>query len=298
MNARILIIGANGQLGTDLRQVLAGECSGVDWPEFDVQREEQVREFLRAQRPEVVVNCAALTNVDQCEDEPGPAFAVNAMGALNVARAAQEIGAAVVYISTDYVFGGEASREMAYTEDDLPAPLNIYGASKLAGEFLTQAYSTRALIVRTCGLYGHAGARGKGGNFVETMLRLATTGRPIRVVDDQRLSPTSTTECAAKLKALIECGASGLYHVAAPDSCTWFEFARTIFEFSGLNVDVTPICTAEYPVRARRPALSALTSRRLAQADVPPCRPWREMLQEYLACRPARHNCPLQTSPA
>jgi dTDP-4-dehydrorhamnose reductase len=285
MSAQILIIGANGQLGTDLRRVFADKCTGVDWPEFDVQRQNQVRDFLREQRPEVVINCAALTNVDQCEDESGPAFAVNAIGAMNVARAAEEIGGTVVYISTDYVFGGDTSRKAPYTEDDPPAPLNVYGTSKLAGEFLTRAYNTRTRIVRTCGLYGHAGARGKGGNFVETMLRLAKGAQPVRVVDDQRLSPASTAECATKVKALVECGARGLYHVASSDSCTWFEFAQAIFEYQGLTVSLSPISSAEYPVRARRPAFSALTSQRLAQANVPPCRPWREMLREYLQAR-------------
>jgi dTDP-4-dehydrorhamnose reductase len=289
---RILLLGANGQLGTDLRRVLAGEVVGLDWPEFDLRRTAQVQAALHEHRPDYVINCAAQTNVDLCEDEPDEAFAINAVGALHVARCAEEIGAAVAYISTDYVFGAAAARAEPYREDDTPGPLNVYGAAKLAGEHLTLAYNTRALVVRTCGLYGHAGARGKGGNFVETMLRLAVAGRPIRVVNDQRLSPTSTAECAATLSALVQRSVRGLFHVAARDSCTWFEFAQAIFELEGLSVDLRPIASAEYPVRARRPALSALASQRLAPAGVSACRPWREMLQEYLATRPARQTCP------
>ncbi len=245
-----------------------------------------MRELLEEQRPEVVINCAALTNVDQCEDEPGPAFAVNAIGALNVARAAQEIGAAVVYISTDYVFGGDTTRELPYAEDDRPAPLNVYGASKLAGEFLTQTYNTRTLIVRTCGLYGHAGARGKGGNFVETMLHLAGEGRPVRVVNDQRLSPTSTVQCAATLVELLNARALGIVHIAAAGSCTWFEFAREIFAWEQLDVDLRPITTPAYAAPAPRPALSALRTMRLPALGVAPLRTWQDLLHDYLKSRP------------
>ncbi len=285
---RVLVIGGNGQLGTDLRAVWGPNCVGVDWPEFDVTRAAQVDAVLAEHRPGVVINCAARTNVDECEDEPETAFAVNALGALHVARAAGAAGALLVYVSTDYVFGADAQRRAPYTEDDRPGPLNVYGASKLAGEHLSEAYGGRTLVVRTCGLYGHAGARGKGGNFVETMLRLGREGRPVRVVNDQRLSPTSTVECAAKIAELVRCGATGLYHVAAADSCTWCEFAGAIFELAGLPVRPAAISSAEYPVRARRPAMSALSSRRLAGAGVSPCRPWRAMLADYLVTRPAR----------
>jgi len=279
---RSLLIGAIGQLGTDLRRVLGDDCVGVDWPELDVRNVGQAQALLREQRPAVVINCAAQTNVDLCEDEVESAFAVNALGALHVTRAAAEVGAALVYISTDYVFGAAGVRTTPYDENDPPGPINVYGASKLAGEHLTLAYHPRALVVRTCGLYGHAGARGKGGNFVNTMLRLAREGKPIRVVNDQRLSPTSTVECAAKLVELIQHDAVGIYHVAAPDTCTWYEFAAAIFEEQGLPVDLRAIASDQYPMRARRPAMSALRSTRLGSVGVTSCRPWRAMLREYL----------------
>jgi len=279
---RILLIGGSGQLGTDLRRMVPGECVPLDWPELDVQNQAQVRATLEAYAPDVVVNCAAQTNVDGCEDEPEAAFSVNAVGALHVVKCAQEVGAAVVYISTDYVFGAAGARATAYIESDTPGPINVYGASKLAGEHLTLTYNRRALVVRTCGLYGHAGARGKGGNFVNTMLRLAREGKPIRVVSDQRLSPTSTVECAGRIVALIEREAVGIYHVAASDSCTWYEFAQAIFEEDGLEVDLRAVSSDQYLMRARRPAMSALRSTRLNEIGVAPCRPWRALLREYL----------------
>lgn len=282
---RTALIGATGQLGTDLRRVLTDDVVALDWPEFDVRREEQVQAVFQRYRPEVVINCAAQTDVDLCEDEPAAAFAVNALGAMHVARGAEPIEAAVVYISTDFVFGRAGARDEPYTEVDLPAPISVYGATKLGGEHATLAYNSGALVVRTCGLYGTAGARGKGGNFVETMLRLAGRGEPIRVVNDQRLSPTSTTECAARLCALIEKQARGVVHVAAPDSCTWFEFAQAIFAHERLDVDLRPVASAEFPRRARRPAMSALRSIRLDDFGVPPCRPWQEMLHAYLRSR-------------
>lgn len=285
---RTVLIGANGQLGTDLRRRLPDDVVALDWPEFDVQRAEQVRAVLDEQRPELVINCAAQTNVDLCEEEPAATLAVNALGAMHVARCAEKVGAAVAFVSTDYVFGSAGNRPVAYVEGDPPGPINVYGVSKLAGEYLTLAYNSPSLVVRTSGLYGHAGARGKGGNFVETMLRLAREGKPIRVVDDQRFSPTSTIECAAKLYALSDRAACGVYHVAAPDNCTWFEFARAIFEHQRLDVDLKPIPSTESPARARRPAMSALGSTRLEEAEVSPCRPWREMLHEYLEARAAR----------
>ncbi len=283
---RVILIGAAGQLGTDLLQVLPADTLALDLPDFDVQCEDQVRAVLGNHPCELVINCAAQTNVDLCETKPAEALAINALGALHVARCADERGAAVIYVSTDYVFGAaDSARREGYAEDDRPGPLNVYGASKLAGEQFTLAYNRNALVVRTCGLYGHAGARGKGGNFVETMLRLAAQPAPVRVVCDQRLSPTATAEAATKICQLAEQRARGRYHVAAQDSCTWFEFAQAIFAYAGLEVDLRPITSAEYPRPARRPAFSALSSRRLAELGIRPCCSWRKMLHGYLSMR-------------
>ncbi len=284
---KTLLIGGAGQLGHDLRPVLPGEVVSLDLPELDITDAAQVHAALETHRPDVVINCAAQTNVDRCESATAEAFAINALGARHVAQATAQLGGYLVFISTDYVFGAEGRRLLPYGESEMPGPLSVYGASKLAGEHLTLAAGARALVVRTCGLYGHAGARGKGGNFVETMLRVAGQGKPLRVVDDQTLSPTSTVECAAKLVALLKRRATGVVHVAAEDCCSWYTFARAIFDHGGLDVDLTPIPTSEYPTPAQRPAMSALRSERLAELGIPPCRGWRAMLHEYLENRAA-----------
>jgi dTDP-4-dehydrorhamnose reductase len=285
---KFAVIGAKGQLGSDLCARLAGDVTGLDLPQFDVQQPDRVEGVLREILPDVVINCAALTNVDACEDHVDEALAVNALGAAYVAQAAERVGAAVLYISTDYVFGQDTLRRQPYTEDDPTGPVNVYGASKLAGEHLTAIASTRWTIVRTCGLYGLAGAAGKGGNFVETMLRLAGEDKPIRVVSDQRVSPTSTWELAGKIAELIHVGPCGLLHVAAPDSCSWHEFAQAILDRSRPGLTVEPISSDAYKTRAKRPALSALAGTRLADVGVKPCRPWSEMLYEYLDARRRR----------
>lgn len=283
---RIALVGANGQLGRDLGLELP-DATRLERPRFDVTHASAVEETLVELRPQVVLNCAALTHVDQCEREPEAAFRVNAIGAGNVARACELIGAALVYISTDYVFGAQRSRALPYSELEVVGPVNAYGSSKLAGEHMSQAHCSRCFVVRSSGLYGTAGARGKGGNFVETMLRLAAEGKSIRVVDDQRLSPTSTRQLARRIVALVKSGAYGLYHVGAADHCTWFEFAQEIFATQRLAVEVAPIPTSEYPLPARRPAMSALASVRLAAAGVAGCPSWRDMLHEYLGERKA-----------
>jgi dTDP-4-dehydrorhamnose reductase len=282
----ILVIGAVGQLGTDLMARLGERAVGVDYPDLDVRNVEQVAAVVAQHAPRWVINCAAVTNVDGCETAVEEAFAVNAVGARNVARAAAEHGAGVIYISTDYVFGLAGPRAEPYVESDCPGPQGVYAASKLAGEHLTLAAHPEAVVARTCGLYGHAGARGKGGNFVETMLRLGGEGRDLRVVSDQRLSPTSTVACAEQLERLIAVDARGIVHVTAADHCTWHDFAVAIFELAGMDVAVTPIPTSEYPTAAPRPLMSALRSERLAGLGLDPMPSWRAMLKTYLATRP------------
>jgi len=285
VSVRITLIGGSGQLGSDLRKRLRGEVVSLGSSDLDVRRDDDVAAALDRTRPDVVINCAAKTHVDRCEDEADHAFEVNALGAFHVACHSERLGASVVYVSTDYVYGAAGRRETPYCEDDVPGPINVYGASKLSGEYLTRAYCSRHFVVRSCGLYGVAGASGKGGNFVETILRLAGEGSPLRVVADQRLSPTSTWELAAKIAELIQTDRYGLYHVTARDHCTWYEFALEMVRKEGHDVSVEAIGTADYPTRARRPAMSALTSSELAAAGIESCRGWREMLHEYLLMR-------------
>ncbi len=290
MNAvRTLILGASGQLGVDVMHALpAADVVGVDLPEVDVADAASVTSCISRHSPRVVINCAAWTNVEEAEDRVDDTFRINALGALHVAKAAAASGARLIYISTDYVFGDEPGRLLPYAESDRPAPLNVYGASKLAGEHLTLAYCPRSLVIRTASLYGHAGARGKGGNFVETMLRLAASGKPIRVVADQRMTPTSTRALAAAINQVLSHAVTGILHLTSRDDCSWFEFAAAIFEHENLRVELTPIRAAEYPTKARRSSFSALASERREVLGLGPAPSWREMLAEYLELRAAR----------
>jgi dTDP-4-dehydrorhamnose reductase len=225
----------------------------------------------------VVVNCAAYNFVDRAEEEPEAAFAVNAWGVRNLARICAELDCLLVHFSSDYVYGLDASRRTPYAEFEAPAPVSVYGLSKLAGEYLVRSLCPRHLVIRTCGLYGVRGSGGKGGNFVETMLRLAGQGRPARVVNDQTCTPSFTVDVAAATASLLGAARPGLYHVTNAGSCTWFEFAQAIFELAGRKVDLTPITSREFGARARRPGYSVL-----APTSLVSLRPWKEALEAYL----------------
>ena len=211
---KILLIGASGQLGTDLVGALSRHQL-VTPPRhtLDVLQPDRIRQVLQSERPRVVINTAAFHQVDACESEVLTAFQANGEAVRNLGLAARDIDAALVHYSTDYVFDGSAARP--YLENDRARPLNVYGASKLAGEHLLESVWQKHFLIRTSGLYGRAGSRGKGGNFVETMIRKAENGESIRVVHDQRLTPTSTRELARKTVALIETSYYGLYHVTS-----------------------------------------------------------------------------------
>jgi dTDP-4-dehydrorhamnose reductase len=282
---RVAIVGGRGQLGMELGRLLGSAGVALDLPEIDLTDAASVTEALDRLACGTVINCAAMTHVDRCQEEPDAAFAINAIGALHVAKASRAIGAALVYVSTDYVFGGDRQRRRPYDEKDRPIPINVYGCSKLAGEFFSLHENPTCVVVRTAGLYGRDGARGKGGNFVETMLRFAEQDHPVRVVDDQCLSPTGTWELAPRILALAGVAPPGIYHVTASDHCTWYAFATAIFELVGSKARPEPITSAAYGAPADRPHFSALISKRLDDVDIPMCPTWYTMLKEYLACR-------------
>jgi dTDP-4-dehydrorhamnose reductase len=277
---RIIVVGANGQLGTDLVEVLRqyGEFHVVPLSrqDCDCTVENKIGELIVHLHPDVVVNCAAYVRVDECEEHGSDAFNVNAIGALNVARACAAANAICVYISTDYVFDG--TKAAPYAESDLTNPINVYGASKLAGEYLTRQAVPHWLIVRTASLFGKTGARGKGGNFVETIIKKAKAGEPIGVVDDIRMSPTYSRDLADHLTVLMRSRATGLFHMANGGSCTWYEFARTISEFAALGNPVRSVSSKEFPAAAVRPKNSALVTE---QHDFQ-LRDWKDALQAYL----------------
>ncbi|MER3456536.1 MAG: dTDP-4-dehydrorhamnose reductase [candidate division GAL15 bacterium] len=278
---RVAVVGASGQLGRELVRVLehSGECKGFGHEDVECTDPRSVTAALAPYRPDVVVNCAAFVRVDACEEDPRRAFEVNALGALNVARACREVGARCVYISTDYVFDG--TKAGPYAEQDRPNPVNVYGASKLAGEHLVLQTCPDALLVRVASLYGGTGARGKGTNFVLTILERARRGEALRVVHDVRMSPTYAPDAAQAIVALLRRRAAGIFHVVNDGSCTWYEFAVRALELAGWGVAVEAVPQAAYPTRARRPPNSALSTHKLAALGIH-IRPWQEALGEYV----------------
>jgi dTDP-4-dehydrorhamnose reductase len=277
---RTLLIGSRGQLGSDLCRIWSDELIALPHESLDVCDREQVQRIIGSEAPGLVINTAAYHRVDECESNAARAFEVNAVGAKNVADAAREAGAAVMFISTDYVFDGE--KGSPYVEDDAPCPLSVYGTSKLAGEHLVRQSNPRHYIVRSSGLFGVAGASGKGGNFVETMIRKAGQGEALRVVADQTLSPTFTWDLAHALRELAASDRFGTYHVTNSEHTSWHDFAARIFQLMGLTPSLTPITSEELGAPARRPRFSALDHRALEAAGIEPLRPWHEALAAYL----------------
>ncbi|MBN2205936.1 MAG: dTDP-4-dehydrorhamnose reductase [Candidatus Aminicenantes bacterium] len=279
---KIAIIGADGQLGSDLVRRLTGDALlPLYYPAFDVTRPDEARSTLAAWGPECVINTAAFHRVDECEIHPDKTFAVNATAVRDLAAICREIGCPLVHFSTDYVFDG--AKGSPYVEEDAPNPLSVYAVSKLAGEILLRNGWERHFLVRTCGLYGESGCLEKGMNFADRVLDLARHRAPLRVVDDQRVTPTSTRELAAGVDALIRTSAYGLYHLTNEGDCTWYEFARAVLDLSGLEADLRPVSTRRFAARARRPAYSVLENKRAKALGLAPFSPWTEALRAYLA---------------
>ena len=283
---KILLIGALGQLGTDLQKILtAHQVTPADKEEIDICSAAQVDAMVDALRPGLVLNCAAFNRVDEAEDAPEAAFAVNAFAVRNLALAARRCDAALVHFSSDYVFDGPQRRP--YIETDLPCPRSMYGISKLAGEAMVQALCPRHFLIRTCGLYGYTGSRDKGTNFVESMLRLAAGPSPIRVVSDQVCTPTSTMDLACAVARLIETEKYGLYHLTSAGACSWYEFACAIFQQAGLHPEMRPVTSDQFHAKAKRPDYSVLDNLRFRHEGFEDLRPWPDSLGSYLRGRAA-----------
>ncbi len=281
---RGVALGAGGQLGSDLVRAMNNwDLVTLKHPDLDICDFDRLRRVLTAAQPDVVINTAAFQRVDDCEVDRDKAFLVNAIGARNVAVITQNLGAKLVFISTDYIFGGESdSHTIPYTEFDTPVPPNLYGRSKLAGEKLVQHLCTRHFIVRTSGLFGVAGSSSKGGNFVETMLRLAREQDELQVVNDQIFSPTYTKDLAKKIAQLINTEYYGIFHITNRGACSWYEFTNEILRLASLAVRLTPITSNEYPQKAKRPRFSVLDNYHLRLLGMDDMRPWQEALKDYL----------------
>ncbi|MBM3471592.1 MAG: dTDP-4-dehydrorhamnose reductase [Armatimonadetes bacterium] len=281
---KIVITGATGQLGHELVQALSGnDLAAFGRLELDVCDFVYTRRTIAKIRPEVVINAAALTRVDDCETEPERAFWVNTYAVRNLAQVCADLDCTLVHVSTDYVFDGR--KASPYSEDDAPNPLSVYGISKLAGEFFVRSLVRRYYVIRTSGLYGVAGAGTRRGNFVEKIVRAAERGQPIRVVDDQVLAPTAAVDVARKIGELLSCDDYGVYHITDAGQCSWFEFAKTALALCGITASIEPISSAEFSARARRPSYSVLARSRLAQIGADDLPPWQEALSGYLRQR-------------
>jgi len=285
---RIIIIGAGGQLGSDLAEVLRQsheEVVSLTRQDLDITDSRAVRAKLTHHTPDVILNCAVYHPVDECENHPENSFAVNAIAVRDLGLVANEIRAAMVHFSSDYVFDGQLGRP--YTEADPTSPASVFGVSKVAGEQLLRRVLPRHYIIRTSGLYGLVGSRVKRGNFVETMLRLGAENGRVRVVNDLRMAQTSTRNVAQQALALIRTEHYGTYHASDHGDYSWYEFALKIFEFSAMKVEVTPVSWRDMPAAAPRPVYSVLANCRLMNLGLDQMQTIDAALQSYLRTREA-----------
>lgn len=274
---KLLITGCSGQLGRALNRVYEGEqvqIINTDVPELDITNLDAVMRFVREQKPDVIMNCAAMTAVDLCESQYEKAFQINAVGPRNLSIAARETGAKLFQVSTDYVFSGNADHP--YVETDRPDPQSVYGSTKLAGEQFVRDFADRYFIIRTAWLYG------EGKNFAATMLRLAESNDTVRVVRDQYGTPTSALELAKMMHVLEPTENYGIFHGTCEGQCSWADFAAEIFRQAGKNTNVEYITTAEYPTPTKRPAYSVLENQMLHLTTDFKMQQWQDALSVYL----------------
>lgn len=285
---KLLVLGPNGQLGGDLMDLAAARgvaATGAGRDAVDVTDREALAAFLKGAAFDVLVNCTSYHKTDEVEGEAGRAMAVNAKAPALMAEICAARGARLVHVSTDYVFGGDTARTTPLAEDAGCTPVNVYGLSKQFGETLVRLTGADALILRVASLFGVRGASGKGGNFVETMLRFGREKGALKVVDDQIMSPTSTAFIARAILGLLDAGAEdGTYHVVNTGSVSWCGFAREIVARAGVKATVTGCATSEWPTPARRPAYSALDNAKLA-AVIGPVPGWQDELDAYLRAK-------------
>jgi dTDP-4-dehydrorhamnose reductase len=284
-SGKVLITGCRGQLGVDLMAGMSKNyaVTGIDLPEVDIRDLRQVLKVVRLSRPDVIIHAAAYTDVDGCEADPDEAFEVNREGTWNVAQACSEMGARMIYYSTDYVYDG--AKATAYVETDIPNPKTVYGQSKLEGEEAVQDMVHDFAIMRIAWVYGRHGK-----NFVKTMIRLgqqqlsaeANKRTTLRVVDDQIGNPTWTVDVVRQTETILDSDLTGIFHATSEGETSWYGFARDIFEQLKMPVDLQPCTTAEYPRPAHRPARSALENQRLKDAGCNLMRDQRAALAEFL----------------
>lgn len=281
---KIAITGANGQLGSDVMEVLHQQnyqTVALNHQEIEITDLDAVKHTLGQVKPDILINCAAYSNVENCEHKFSKAFYGNAIGPKNLAEAAKDQGIYLVHISTDYVFDG--SKQEPYIETDLPKPLNVYGNSKLSGEYFVQSIAEYGLVMRTSGIYGKNPCRTKGGNnFVNTMLKFGREKEEVRVVDYEILTPTATKEIAYQIVQLVENPVYGLCHATAEGQCTWYEFTKAIYHILNWDVNLNIAAPGEFPTRVNRPTYSVLENKVLKDQGINTFRHWKDGLKDYL----------------
>ncbi len=282
---KVAVIGATGQLGMVVAAEFARNGDQVcrfSHAQIEIFSLSYTRKVLLEAKPSLIVNTAAMHRVESCEQEPSAAYAINAIGARNLALVAQDLGAALLHISTDYVFDG--LKRAPYLESDAAVPLNVYGNTKLAGELFVQSSTNKYFILRTSALYGKNPCRAKGGlNFVDLMLKLAAERDELRVVNDEVVSPTSTAELAKQMVVLSRTESYGVYHATAEGSCSWFEFASKILEIADVRTNLVVAGVNEFPAKVQRPQYSVLENYGLKQLGLNSFGSWEDGLRCYLA---------------
>lgn len=279
---KIVITGANGQLGSDLVRLLEAknQVFGLTHDDIEISEPKSVSTVLNDIGPDIIINTAAYHNVPKCEENPELSFRINALGALNLARTAVDIKAILVHYSTDYVFDG--SRRAPYVESDLTNPLNIYALTKRDGETLVRNNCEKHFVIRISGIYGSTLCRAKGGNFITTMIKAAREREVVRVVTDEVLTPTPVAEIAANTAVLLESEEFGLYHMTCEDECSWYDFARVIFDELELKTPLEPCKVADFPSPVQRPFYSVLENAKLKKNDLNRMIHWKDALVRFL----------------
>jgi dTDP-4-dehydrorhamnose reductase len=279
---KVAVIGANGQLGTDLMDVLSAkhDVTGLNHADIEITEIDSVKKALSTIKPSVVLNTAAYHIVPEAEKFPAKAFQINGTGAMNLAKVCQDLNIRLVHYSTDYVFDGK--KQKPYTEEDRPNPLSVYANTKLSGEYFALNYCDNSYVIRVSGIYGKVPCRAKGGNFITTMIKLANEKPEVRVVNDEILTPTPTYYIAKNTAALINTDSFGLYHMSCEGEVSWYEFAKVIWETLGLKTPLYAASVKDFPLVVKRPFYSVLENKNLNKLGINEMPEWKEALIQFL----------------
>ena len=283
---KVGVVGANGQLGSDIVKAFLENGDNVNelnHDQIELEQLNSVEKVLFEFQPDIIVNTAAMHNLDQCEQDPLKSFSVNGIGMRNLALVSKKLDCILVHISTDYVFNG--LKKNPYLESDTPSPLNVYGNSKLCGEYFISSIMKKYFILRTSGVYGSSNCRAKGHNFVELMLKLSLERNEIRVVDNEVLTPTYTVNLAKQIIKLVMTKHFGLYHATSQGQCSWYEFANKIFQITGTKIKLSKADAHEFPTKTPRPRYSVLKNHHLQNLSIDCMPDWEFALKEYLEVR-------------